>query len=200
MHVHAFGVYAAERSGAPLQAYVRVDDEEIYGNTYGQRSSATRGVGGRACRQKGDQAVKYRIGIVTAVGLALSITGCDVVLDIILPSTVTITLVNDSAQFRVDGTIVFDDDDPLLKADLIAFGTERDFDLEPGESFSFPPLDCDEVQALILQDADLRVIGGVGPETDSDILRMGDDFECGNEIVFTFSGGALDFDVSIQVR
>jgi 2-oxoacid:acceptor oxidoreductase gamma subunit (pyruvate/2-ketoisovalerate family) len=28
-HVQAFGVYAAERSGAPLQAYVRADDEEI---------------------------------------------------------------------------------------------------------------------------------------------------------------------------
>ena len=28
-HVQAFGVYAAERSGAPIQAYVRVDDEEI---------------------------------------------------------------------------------------------------------------------------------------------------------------------------
>ena len=28
-HVQAFGVYAAERSGAPLQAYVRVDDNEI---------------------------------------------------------------------------------------------------------------------------------------------------------------------------
>ncbi len=28
-HVQAFGVYAAERSGAPLQAYVRIDDVEI---------------------------------------------------------------------------------------------------------------------------------------------------------------------------
>ena len=28
-YVQAFGVYAAERSGAPLQAYVRIDDEEI---------------------------------------------------------------------------------------------------------------------------------------------------------------------------
>lgn len=28
-HVQAFGVYAAERSGAPVQAYVRVDDSEI---------------------------------------------------------------------------------------------------------------------------------------------------------------------------
>ncbi|NOT02008.1 MAG: FAD-dependent oxidoreductase [Phycisphaerales bacterium] len=28
-HVQAFGVYAAERSGAPLQAFVRVDDREI---------------------------------------------------------------------------------------------------------------------------------------------------------------------------
>lgn len=29
MHVQAFGVYAAERSGAPVQAYVRADHEEI---------------------------------------------------------------------------------------------------------------------------------------------------------------------------
>ena len=28
-HVQAFGVYAAERSGAPVQAYVRIDDQEI---------------------------------------------------------------------------------------------------------------------------------------------------------------------------
>jgi len=28
-YVQAFGVYAAERSGAPIQAFVRVDDEEI---------------------------------------------------------------------------------------------------------------------------------------------------------------------------
>jgi 2-oxoacid:acceptor oxidoreductase gamma subunit (pyruvate/2-ketoisovalerate family) len=28
-HAQAFGVYAAERSGAPIQAYVRIDDEEI---------------------------------------------------------------------------------------------------------------------------------------------------------------------------
>ena len=28
-HVQAFGVYAAERTGAPLQAYVRIDDDEI---------------------------------------------------------------------------------------------------------------------------------------------------------------------------
>lgn len=28
-HVQAFGLYAAERSGAPIQAFVRVDDEEI---------------------------------------------------------------------------------------------------------------------------------------------------------------------------
>ncbi|MBX3394891.1 MAG: 2-oxoacid:acceptor oxidoreductase family protein [Phycisphaerae bacterium] len=29
LHAQAFGVYAAERSGAPLQAYVRIDDDEI---------------------------------------------------------------------------------------------------------------------------------------------------------------------------
>ena len=28
-YVQAFGVYAAERTGAPLQAFVRIDDDEI---------------------------------------------------------------------------------------------------------------------------------------------------------------------------
>jgi 2-oxoacid:acceptor oxidoreductase gamma subunit (pyruvate/2-ketoisovalerate family) len=28
-YVQAFGVYAAERSGAPVQAFVRIDDDEI---------------------------------------------------------------------------------------------------------------------------------------------------------------------------
>ena len=28
-YVQAFGVYGAERAGAPVQAFVRVDDEEI---------------------------------------------------------------------------------------------------------------------------------------------------------------------------
>ncbi len=36
-YVQAFGVYAAERSGAPLQAYVRIDEEEIVDHNQIQR-------------------------------------------------------------------------------------------------------------------------------------------------------------------
>ncbi len=42
-HAQAFGVYAAERSGAPVQAYVRVDDQEI--TNYNQIQSPDRDCG-----------------------------------------------------------------------------------------------------------------------------------------------------------
>ncbi len=146
--------------------------------------------------------MNYRLGSVIIVALLPLIAGCDGLVDILLPSTVTITLVNESADFNVDGTIVYDDDDLFLRADLTALGTDLQFNLGPGASFSFPPLDCDEVEALILDDADLRLLGSVGPDTDSDLLRIGDDFECGDEIVFTFTHSdlILDFDVAVEAR
>ncbi len=146
--------------------------------------------------------MNYRIGYVITIGVLSLIAGCDGLVGILLPSTVTITLVNESANFNVDGTIVYDDDDLFLRADLTALGTDLQFNLGPGASFSFPPLDCDEVEALILDDADLRVLGSVGPDTESDLLRVGDDFECGDEIVFTFTHSdiILDFDVVVEAR
>ena len=146
--------------------------------------------------------MNYRLGSVIIVALLSLIAGCDGLVGILLPSTVTITLVNESADFNVEGTIVYDDSDFFLRADLTALGTDLQFNLEPGESFSFPPFDCGDVEALILDDADLRIVGSVGPDTESDLLRMGDDFECGDEIVFTFthSNLILDFDVAVEAR
>lgn len=143
--------------------------------------------------------MSYRVGSMFLIGFLLPMTGCDALRSILVPSTVTITFENESAQFKVDGTIVYDDRNHLLKADLRAFGTERDFDLDPGELFSFPPFDCDDLETLMIEDADLRIAIGISPETSTDVLRMGEDFECGDEIVFTFSGDA-DFGVSLTTR
>lgn len=87
--------------------------------------------------------MNYRLGSVIIVALLPLIAGCDGLVGILLPSTVTITLVNESADFNVDGTIIYDDDDILLRADVTALGTDLQFNLGPGASFSFPPLDCD---------------------------------------------------------
>jgi hypothetical protein len=45
------------------------------------------------------------------------------------------------------------------------------------------------------------VVGEIGPETDTGVLRDGDDFGCGDRITFTFDHSAVivDFDVTVDV-
>jgi len=47
----------------------------------------------------------------------------------------------------------------------------------------------------------LLIIGGLGPETNSDVLRDNTDFSCSDTIVFTFdhTDALLDFDVTSSV-
>ena len=132
-------------------------------------------------------------------GLALS-AGCNLDLDILLPSEVTVTLVNSSSDFPVESTIIYDKND-LPQVILVELGTTREDVIGPGSTVSFM-LDCDDVEVILLEDADLRVIGSVGPSVDGDVLRMDDDFDCGDEIVLTFTHSILivDFDVAITVR
>jgi hypothetical protein len=62
--------------------------------------------------------------------------------------------------------------------------------------------DCDQLQAIVIDDTDLMVIGQLGPETDTDVLRDGDDFGCGDTLVFTFDHGPLfvDFAISTSIQ
>lgn len=142
----------------------------------------------------------YKLKAVMAVGIAVAIVGCEGVLDIILPSTVTVTLVNDSPDFDVEAIIIYDDEDDLPKFLLVETGVQRDVVVGPGEQASFTR-SCDDLRALVLDDADLQIIGGFGPETSSDVLRIDDEYECGDEIIFTFTHSdlMLDFRVSVDV-
>lgn len=144
--------------------------------------------------------MRQRTGMAIMCGCALVMAGCELALDIILPTTVTITMVNTIDGFNIEGTIVYDNREALLKEDLVALGVDRVFNVAGGSSFSFAPLDCDDVESLVLDRAELQVIGDIGPSTDSEILRMGEEFECGDEIVFTFTGNILDLNVSTSVR
>jgi len=141
--------------------------------------------------------VRKWIGYTVVAGVLPWLMGCDALMDIVLPSTVTVLLVNDSSDFDVDVTLFYHDDEDVLEPILTEVGTEREFTIEPGGMTTFIR-NCDDLQAIVIDDADLRVLGGVGPETSSDVLRMGEDFECGDQIVFTFthSDVLLDFDVS----
>ena len=141
-----------------------------------------------------------RIASLAPIGLIMSLAGCGFGLDIFMPSTVTITFVNEFTDFEIEGTIVFDNREAFLKEDLVGFGEDLSFVIDGGGSVSLAPLDCDDVESLVLDRAELLVIGNIGPSTDSEILRIGEDFECGDEIVFTFTGSILDLDVTTAAR
>lgn len=145
--------------------------------------------------------MKKWIGYTVVAGVLPWLIGCDVLTDILLPSTVTVSLVNDSPDFDVEAMLIYHDDEDVLEVVLPEVGTEREFTIEPGGTATFIR-DCDVLQAVVIDDADLLIIGGVGPETSSDILRMGEDFECGDEIIFTFTHGdlLLDFDVTAETH
>ncbi len=142
----------------------------------------------------------YKLKAVMAVGMTVAIIGCEGVWDIILPSTVTVTLINHSPSFDVEAILFHDDEDDLPKFLLVETGVQLDIIVGPGEEAGFSR-SCDELRSLVLDDADLLILGGFGPETSSDVLRIDDEYECGDEIIFTFdhSDLMLDFDVSWTV-
>ncbi len=145
--------------------------------------------------------MKQRIGFVLIASLLVATAGCDALLGLVLPSTVAVSLVNQSALFNIEVTLLHHDDDDVLEVIFNQVGTEEEFTIGPGQVTTFLR-DCDDLQAIMIDDADLRIVGGVGPETDTGILRMGEDFECGDTLVFTFthSDALLDFDVSFEAH
>ncbi len=135
--------------------------------------------------------------------LFVSLAGCDgagFLLDLVLPTNVTIRLVNDTGEFDVEATLRYADDDDIFSFILTEFGVEETFVIPPGEAVLIRK-DCDELQAIMIEDADLLVFGLSVVDTETDVLRDGQDFECGDEIVFTFTRSAEsgDFDVFVDV-
>ena len=126
--------------------------------------------------------------------------GCDGFTIALEPKIVTVSLVNASA-YPVEGTVYTSDDQDLAVIGLIGLGEDQDFRLEADTTYSFSG-SCDEIQAVMVDDVELRVVGGIGPEANSSVLTDGDDFSCGDTIVFTFTHSDLltDFDVFVSVR
>lgn len=142
---------------------------------------------------------RQRLCMATTCLLMPLVTGCDALLDIIRTSTITVELVN-NGDFDVDVELYYDDTQEIPEALLTETGTMLEFTILPGQTQRFTR-SCDDLQALIIDDADLRVIGGVGPEADTGVLRDGDDFSCGSTIRFTFdhSEAIVDFSITTNV-
>lgn len=138
------------------------------------------------------------VGLFTAP-FVLSLAGCNLLGLVVPKPETTVRLVN-NGNFDVRVTVVFDDEQDVPREALTEFGNALQFTLAPGESTSFSR-DCDEIQAITLDNAELRIIGGIGPNFDSEVFRDGDDFNCGDVIQFTFdhSDILVDFDADVAV-
>ena len=134
-----------------------------------------------------------------AAFLAL-VPGCDSLIGLVAPNTTSVRLVN-SGDFAIEVVLYIDDKQEIPRALLTELGTRLEFRIAPGERTTFSR-ECDDLQAIVIDDADLLVIGQVGPEANTDVLRDGDDFRCGDAIVFTFDHSLVlvDFDVTVFVQ
>lgn len=125
--------------------------------------------------------------------------GCDALLSVLTGDTVRVSLVNDS-DFDITVSLFIYDEQLVPEFLITELGDESVFFVPAGQTVVFFRI-CEELQAIMIDDADLLVDGGFGPEANSDVLRDDDDFSCGNTITFTFdhSAAILDFDVTSSV-
>jgi hypothetical protein len=141
------------------------------------------------------------IGVsLTVLSLVVPLGGCEALAGILLPNRVVVSLVNTS-DFEVQGELFISDQGQIPRLLLTEIGERQEFTLPSGGSSTFT-WSCDELQAIVIDDADLMILGGVGPEANSDVLRDHDDFSCGDRITFTFSHSAeiLDFDITSTIE
>ncbi|MFQ5413283.1 MAG: hypothetical protein ACE5E6_02375 [Phycisphaerae bacterium] len=147
-----------------------------------------------------------RTRILAAVLLAVPcMSGCNALLALIT-STVSISIVNDTA-LPVDVTLVVADQAVDIQNDINAFfaqvfGDETTFTIQGGGIVSVPR-SCADAEAVFIKEAEQQ--GSIfTAQADTDVVVMGTDFSCGDEIVFTISPGGIlgltDIDISVQVR
>ncbi|MCK4658802.1 MAG: hypothetical protein KAV82_04700 [Phycisphaerae bacterium] len=135
--------------------------------------------------------------LLIALGLPLA-AGCDAVGNILAPDTVTVSLVNGTGYDVGVQLFIYDNQD-ILEVILTELGSELNYTIPAGETTTFTR-DCDDLQAIIIEEAELRVLGSLGPEAGTDVLRDGDDFHCGDHIIFTFTSTDItDLDVAVTV-
>jgi hypothetical protein len=131
---------------------------------------------------------------------ALMCGGCTLLMNLAAPPVTSVRLQNNS-DFEVRVVLYIDDEQDLPRDALTEVGTRLEFTLAPGGSTVFSR-DCEDLQAVVIDGAELRVLGQVGPEADSGVLRDGSDFDCRDTVVFTFDHSALivDFAVTSAVQ
>ncbi len=117
------------------------------------------------------------------------ITSCDALLNLLQPNQDTVRLVN-NGTFDIQVTVVTSNDQNVTQDLIDSTGATTQYTIGAGQvqTFTRP---CTDLQAIRIKDAELLVIGQVGPHTSSAVFRDGTDFHCGATLTFTFQHSAL---------
>ena len=130
--------------------------------------------------------------------VSAGLAGCDSLVSSLRQRETSVVLVN-SSDFDVEVVLFYGADQNILEALLTGIGEEMTLTIGAGEQSTFSR-DCDDLQAIIIDDADLLLVGQPGPEVKTDVLRDGNEFGCGDTITFTFDHSDAIFDFSIAVN
>lgn len=114
-----------------------------------------------------------------------------------LPSRQTSVMLRNQTAFPVDVELYYDEQQDIPEVLLEEIGTRLTFSIPAGgtESFSRP---CEDLQAVVVSDADMIIAPGISPEADTRVYREPDDFTCGNTLTFTFTPGNLGTSLEIS--
>lgn len=144
--------------------------------------------------------VSFMFTHVCIIAACAAATGCGILESLLGPGLTTVVLRN-NGDYPVDVVLYIGDQQEVPEEVLKVAGDKLEFTIAPGQFTTFSR-DCDDLQAIVIDEAELRVFGSIGPKTDTDVLRDGSDFHCGSTIRFTFDHGPTitDFAVTIEVE
>ncbi len=139
--------------------------------------------------------MRTAVAFSTLTSAVMTLGGCPFS-GLLQPDTTTVLLVN-NGEFDVEVELFISDSQEIPR-DVLTLGDPLEYVVSPGQPVIFSR-DCDDLQAIVIDNASLRIVGDIGPEADTDVLRDGDDFGCGSTIQFTFTHPDLPTDLDISV-
>ena len=134
---------------------------------------------------------KTLMSLLMGATLTVTLAGC------FRPDPDTIAEFRNNTDFVIHVHFFYGDNQNTIEDLLEETGQEVNLDVDPGATESIA-VTCTELQAIFIEEAELDLGLGLGPETDTRVYRDGSDFGCGDTIRFTFTTNGLNTDLDVS--
>jgi hypothetical protein len=114
-----------------------------------------------------------------------------------VPERQTSIVLRNQTNFTVDVELYYHHRQEIPQFLIDETGTRMTFSIPPNgvESFSRP---CEDLQAIYIKDAQMRVLPGISPDANTRIYREPDDFGCANTLTFTFTQNVIATSLNVS--